>query len=348
MKVLIVRLDSVGDVLLAGPSVAAAAVEASVHLLVSSIGAPAAHLLPGADRVITFDAPWILDPAPAVDGARLDELVAVLADERYDAAAILTSSHQSCLPMAMLLRLAGVRRIAAVSHEYAGRLLDHRIPGDPDLHEVERNLAVLNEFGLAPIEERPRLAITADVPAARPGRVVVHPGAAAPARTLPAERWAEIAGLLAVRGHDVVVTGTASEAALCSNVAAATGWPPVIIDLDGLAELAAELGRAEVVVVGNTGPAHLAAAVGRPVVSVFPPTVPFSRWRPWAVRCELVADHDVDCAGCRSRRCPFPVQACLEPVTAERVADAVARLGGRPAATHPRSVGAPSLLTAGR
>ena len=59
-----------------------------------------------------------------------------------------------------------------------------------------------------------------------------------------------------------------------------------VVDLGGrtdLAELAAVLRLADCLVVGNTGPAHLAAAVGTPVVSLFAPSSPPTRWRPWGV-----------------------------------------------------------------
>jgi ADP-heptose:LPS heptosyltransferase len=80
-----------------------------------------------------------------------------------------------------------------------------------------------------------------------------------------------------------------------------------------------------VVVVGNTGPAHLAAAVGTPVVSLFALTVPEARWRPWAVRHELL-NVAVPCAGCRARTCPVPGHPCLGGVSVETVVAAVQRL----------------------
>jgi ADP-heptose:LPS heptosyltransferase len=90
-------------------------------------------------------------------------------------------------------------------------------------------------------------------------------------------------------------------------------------------ELAEVLAHAECVVVGNTGPAHLAAAVGTPVVSLFAPTVPAVRWRPWGVAHELL-HVDVPCAGCRARTCPVPGHPCLEGVGTREVLDAVRRL----------------------
>ena len=86
-----------------------------------------------------------------------------------------------------------------------------------------------------------------------------------------------------------------------------------MVDLGGattLPELAGVLAGADAVVVGNTGPAHLAAAVGTPVVSLFAPTVPAARWRPWGVPHELLFV-DVPCAGCRARVCPVARAPCL-------------------------------------
>jgi ADP-heptose:LPS heptosyltransferase len=107
-----------------------------------------------------------------------------------------------------------------------------------------------------------------------------------------------------------------------------------VLDLGGatdLADLAEVLAAADAVVVGNTGPAHLAAAVGTPVVSLFAPTVPAVRWRPWRVPHELLFV-DVPCAGCRMRECPVPGHPCLGGVTVEDVLAALERLA-HPAVT---------------
>lgn len=59
MRALVTRLDSFGDVLLAGPAIRAVAARADhVTLLCGPLGAPAAHLLPGVDEVLVWEAPW--------------------------------------------------------------------------------------------------------------------------------------------------------------------------------------------------------------------------------------------------------------------------------------------------
>jgi ADP-heptose:LPS heptosyltransferase len=66
--------------------------------------------------------------------------------------------------------------------------------------------------------------------------------------------------------------------------------------------------------------------MGTPVVSIFPPTVPASRFRPWMVKHVLLGDQQIACAGCRSRVCPIPGQPCLSDVTVEAVYRAILSL----------------------
>ena len=332
--VLVTRLDSAGDVLLAGPAIRAVANGADRVILVHGPrGAEAAALLPGVDELLELRAPWI-DPAPEpVDGDVLDAFIDEVMALGVDEAIILGSFHQSPLPTALLLRLAGVPRVGAICEDYPGSLLDVRHRPGEGLHEVERNLSLVQAMGYRlpegddrrlRIERRGRLP---DRVAAHRPYVVVHPGASVPARAWPAERHAELVGLLAAAGRRVVVTGGREEIGLTARVA---GSPrPQVADLGGhtdLATCAEVLAAADALVVANTGPAHLAAAVGCPVVSLFAPTVPADRWRPWGVAHELLGRQDAACAGSRATVCPVPGHPCLADVSAQEAFEAVQRL----------------------
>lgn len=332
--VLVVRLDSAGDVLLTGPAVRAVAAGAGrVTYLCGPRGLAAARLLPGVDEIVLHRAPWI-DPEPEpVIRAAVAALVDDLAGRGIDQAVILTSWHQSALPTALILRMAGVGTIAAVSEDYPGALLDVRHRVDDDLHEVQRALSTVATLGYRlPPGDGDRLRVRL-LPAAvslpfDPPYVVVHPGASVPARAWSTAANAALVDALAARGRRVVVTGSRDERELAAAVAGAPGRAGVV-DLAGtcdLAGLAAVLAGADVVVVGNTGPAHLAAAVGTPVVSLFAPTVPSVRWAPWGVPTVLLGDQGIDCGGCRSRTCPVAGHPCLSSVTVDDVVDAVERL----------------------
>lgn len=326
--VLVVRLDSAGDVLLTGPAVRAVAAGAGrVTYLCGPRGRAAAGLLPGVDDVVVYRAPWIdPEPEPVAAGEVLG-LVADLAGRGVDQAVVLTSWHQSALPTALVLRMAGVGTMAAISEDYPGSLLDVRHRVDDDLHEVERALSVVATLGYrlaAGDDGRLRVEVPASRLSLRTPYVVVHPGASVPARAWSPEANAALVDALVAAGRRVVVTGGPDERALTARVAG----PPrsEVADLGGacdLAGLASVLAGADAVVVGNTGPAHLAAAVGTPVVSLFAPTVPAARWRPWGVPSVVLGDQDIACAGCRARACPVPGHPCLSAVGVAEVVEAV-------------------------
>ena len=332
--VLVARQDSVGDVLLAGPAVRAVAAGAGrVTLLCGPRGREAAKLLPGVDQVVVEHAAWIDARPERVTRKAMDSLVDRLTDLDLDQAVILTSFHQSPLPLALLLRMARVPTIAAVSVDYPGSLLDVRHRVDDDLHEVARGLSLVATLGYRLPEGdegglRVRRDLGADVPdLGGGGYVVVHPGASVPARAWAPERHAALVDALVGGGRRVVVTGGADERALTAMVAGPRRAG--VLDLGGkvdLAGLVEVLGRARVVVVGNTGPAHLAAAVGTPVVSLFSPVVPAARWRPWGVPHVLLGDQEAPCAGSRARACPVPGHPCLDDVPVGEVVAAVERL----------------------
>lgn len=329
--VLIARMDNAGDVLLAGPAVRAVAAHAErVVLLVGPRGRTAADLLPGVDTVLEWCAPWI-DPEPVpVTQRHVDQLRQSIRRLRIDTALILTSFHQSPLPLALLLRLEGVEWIGAISENYPGSLLDlrHHIPGDPP--ETERALSLVRSAGFPlPAGDDGRLAVRRPLPdvsglVGEPGYVVLHPGASVPARQWPAGHCAAAVRALHEAGYRVVVTGAAEERELTARVAG-----DIATDLGGrtdLAELAAVLDGAAVVTAPNTGPAHLAAAVGTPVVSLFAPVVPAARWAPYGVPTVLLGDQTAPCQDSRARHCPVPGHPCLSEVTPEDVVAAVHKL----------------------
>jgi ADP-heptose:LPS heptosyltransferase len=332
-RVLVARLDSIGDVLVSGPAVRAVAAAAEVLLLCGPAGEPAARILPGPARVAVWECPWILSPAPTPTAQLIDRLTRIVLEFAPDEAVILTSFHQSPLPLALLLRLAGVPRITGASVDYAGSLLDVRLrPGedlDEDQPEPLRGLAIAGAAGfrLPPGDDGGlRVLPPPDVRhlVGEEPYAVVHPGANVPARAWPAVNAARAVALFAERGMPVVVTGEPRERELTRAVAGSSG-----LDLGGRTDLAAlggVLRGAAVVVVGNTGPAHLAAAVGAPVVSLFSPVVPASRWRPYGTPVTLLGDQDAPCRGSRSRECPVPGHPCLADVTPDAVVDAALAL----------------------
>ncbi len=113
----------------------------------------------------------------------MEALIAAVAARRFAEALILTSFHQDPLPLALLLRMAGVARVVAHSEDYPGSLLDVRHRSPENVHEVVRSLTLASAAGYAPgpgddrrLRIRRGAALHPEARALRP-YVVVHAGA---------------------------------------------------------------------------------------------------------------------------------------------------------------------------
>ncbi|MFB3739364.1 MAG: glycosyltransferase family 9 protein [Candidatus Velamenicoccus archaeovorus] len=340
-RILCVRLDAMGDVLMTTPAIRALRTSAPgrhVTLLTSPAGARVAELVPEVDDVIVHEAPW-MKATPGGRGPGPDRaMIGRLRAERFDAAAIFTAYSQSPLPAALLCHLAGIPLRLAHCREQPYHLLTDHVPEpEPDRlvrHEVRRQLDLVASVGAVTADERLSLAIPP--PARRAvGRrlralgmegpfVVVHPGASAPSRRYPAERFAAVAAGLAGLGLPVLVTGTEEERALAEGVALAAGpgvrpW----MGRSSVAELAALLRAAALLVSNNTGPVHVAAAVGTPVAVPYALTNP--QHTPWRVPSRVLF-HDVPCRWCYASACPAGHHDCLRRVEPEAVLTAAREL----------------------
>src|SRR5438477_9851216 len=203
-RVLAIRLDNLGDVLVTSPAIHAmkeSLPSAELTLLASSVGAQVARLNPDIDDVIVYEAPW-MDPWHKLpqNSQREQQMIALIRERQFDAAIIFTSFHQSSLPAAYLCYLADIPLRAAASIDGPGSLLTtrHKHP-ERLMHEVERGLDLVAAIGLetddldlvlkVPDDARKHikdLLSTYSLPrtGTRP-LIVVHPECSMPARTYP-------------------------------------------------------------------------------------------------------------------------------------------------------------------
>jgi lipopolysaccharide heptosyltransferase II len=341
-RVLAVRLDNLGDLLMTTPALAAlreSLPHAHLALLTSHAGVALAPHLSSIDEVIAFDAPWVGGSRTTADAEQ--RLLERLAAARFDAIVVFTVCTQSALPMALLARMAGIPLRLAHCRENPYHLLSHWVrdderPGVAMRHEVQRQLDLVAHIGARTHDEQLRFELRpADVTAVRAllqqaelradqRWLVLHPGATAPSRRYPPERFAQAAALVsAASGLRVVVAGAAAEADALEALRAA--WPldvapPITLPRSlSLGEFAALIAGARLVLCNNSAPAHLAAALGTPVVVAYALTNP--QHTPWSVRTRVLS-HDVPCRWCLRSVCVEGHHACLRGVPAQALADA--------------------------
>ena len=357
-RILCVRLDYLGDVLMTTPAIRAlreSVPGANITLLTSASGAAAARYIPEIDDTIVYQAPWLKssDAHPPADDMAM---VQTLAAQGFDAAVIFTVYSQNPLPSAMLCHLAGIPLRLAYCRENPYRLLTHWVP-DPEpqagvRHEVRRQLDLVATIGACSVDERlsfsvtehdrdhacrlldslgltaqfnPQLNQQRNPPHDKQQRwIIIHPGATAASRRYPEDRMAAAARELVERtGCRILLTGSREEAPLAARIAAEVPGSRSLAGTLTLGELGALISLAPVLVTNNTGPAHIAAAVGTPVVDLYALTNP--QHTPWQVQSRVLYQ-DVPCRFCYKSICPQEHQQCLAMVAPSRVAAAAIEL----------------------
>ncbi len=330
-RVLAVRLDNLGDVVMLTPALralrAALGPGPRLDLLASPAGAALAPLLADVDEVLTAQPVWqdVSGRLP-LDPDR--ELALVERFRGYDAVVVFTSFAQSPWPVAYASYLAGVPVRVGTSKEFGGSLLTHWLPAPEDgQHQSDRSLALLASVGIEALGTGLALAVSDDArrQAAAVRReagvadhyVVLAPGASCPSRRWEARRFAEVAQDLDM---PVAVVGTGRERELVESVAGPASPGSRVAGLAGRLDvpgLAALIEGAQVAVTNNSGGMHLADAVGTPVVALFAGTEDASQFAPRSVPARLLRVPTV-CTPCRAFSCPF-AQECIDIAPAEVV-----------------------------
>ncbi|MGV9883655.1 glycosyltransferase family 9 protein [Streptomyces sp. NPDC003006] len=266
-RLLVLRALGLGDLLAGVPALRALRRGLPEHELV--LAAPA-ELAPVAAATGVVDR---LLPASAPGRAVPDHL-----DWTGAPPDIAVDLHGNGPPSHRLLQTLGPRRLFAFAHQETPE-----IEGPPwwaEEHERDRWCRFLEFYGI-PADPTDLRLHRPSAPSPAPGAVVLHPGAGAPSRCWPVDRYAAVATALRERGHRVVVTGGPGEDDLVARLTKRAQLPDTDTFAGGppFERLSALVAGARAVVSGDTGIAHLAVAYATPSVTLFGP-VPPSRWGP--------------------------------------------------------------------
>lgn len=276
---LVVRNTGLGDLMTSLPALRAVRRALPAHRL----GTTCPSWLVPLARVLDVAEFYVCEDADAgVDVARHQDVDASMLR------AVMSGPY--CAPdVVVALRVPNEERTAGLAQLAAGSLIAFRdemvgvtaeFPSfDDQEHIVRRWSRLLGAFGISSRSSDlyPEVSLSTD----RPNQTVIHVGAGSPARQWPTERWAEVARRFADDGHDIVFTGSTSEASLVERTRRLAGLGPstALAGACSSIELAALVQHARLVLSTDTGVSHLATAFRRPSVTLFGPTSP-ALWGP--------------------------------------------------------------------
>lgn len=340
-RLLVIRLDASGDLLMCTPALRALAQAGhDLSVLTSSAGAMVATRCDMIHQVLTFDSPWMKASADC-SALSTRAMANILRSASFDGAVIMHSYSQSPLPAAMLCHLAGIPRQLAYCRENPYQLItDWLKEPEPESlcrHEVQRQLDLVCALSTTTSDTRLSLSLTdADHAAAQqaldtlglsPAQdfLLVHPGASAASRRYPSGLLEVVVSQLGYEtGLPLVLAGGSDDQAVLPALRKAAGSSCAgavpALDFGGLAAL---ISKARLLLSNNSAPAHLAAATQTPVVVLYALTNP--QHTPWQVPSKVLF-RPVPCAPCYRSICPQLHHECLSGVTPARVIAAIADL----------------------
>lgn len=332
-RILVVRLRSIGDTVLATPSLVALR-----------------RFLPDAEIDILLE-DWV---APVLDGFEDVNVVSVgtsnaaklkaanhLRSRKYDVAFNLHGGTTSSI----FIRASRAKHRVGLSHYRYKRFYNHIYTsaadfwGSNELHSAEQQLAVLGFAGV-PVDDRPksRLTVTPDAAAGLERRLthsgvpdggpiaLIHPAAAFATKQWPVKDFAHTADFLANRGFHVVAVTAKDESSILDELSQEARGRIARFDDLTLPEIIALAAKASVFVGNDSGIAHIAAAVNTPSVVIFGSSNR-THWRPWTDAPNEIVYQPFDCQPCPGYKCEvFGDAPCVRTVAASAVFTALERV----------------------
>ncbi|MGB9738742.1 MAG: glycosyltransferase family 9 protein [Chloroflexus aggregans] len=295
-RILIIKPDHLGDLLLATPALAAlrtALPTAHLTALVGPWAAPMWQRLPELDALVTLPFPGfdrtVAKPSRLTPYLLLLREALRLRRQRFDAALIMRDDHWWGAALALL---TGIPRRIGFAHPLCRPLLSEALDYHPRQHVTQQALDLVAALtGHRPPPAPLRFSPT---PAARewaaiwyqthvaPNEqlIIIHPGTGGPTKHWLHSYWIALIQSLRRPRRRFLLTGSPAEHAALA--ALATELPDVLMlsvemTIDRLAALFV---YAELVIGVDSGPLHIAVSQGVPTIHLFGPSDPL-RFGPW-------------------------------------------------------------------
>lgn len=331
-RILIIRTDRIGDVLLSTPVIKAVRGNYP-YAYVAMMVAPSARDIvdgnPYLDEVIIYDK----------DGIHKSWFSSLkftfnLKKKNFDLAIVLHPTNR----VHIITFLAGIPERVGYNKKF-GFLLTRIVSDEKRFgkkHESEYALDMIRTLGMEikdksffmPIkkesEEYIERLLQDDGVTGKDRLLAIHPGASCPSKRWPLERFAQVADRLIkdCKLKVIIISSPNPEqVGIAQRVTQLMLNKP--IDLSGkttVSQLASLLKRCTLFISNDSGPVHIASCVGTPVVDIFgrnEPGLSPTRWGPLG-KDDVVLHKEVGCIECLAHNCQKDF-ACLKAITADEV-----------------------------
>lgn len=329
-RILIVRTDRIGDVLLSTPVIKALRQkypQAYISMIVAPYARDIVEANPYLDEVIIYD-----KDIKHKSWMRSLKFASRLKKKRFDLSIILHPTNR----MHLIAFLAGIPLRLGYNRKFGflNNLRKTHTKQEGLRHEAEYNLDLLSDLEVGgnardlfmPIktesEQWAKDLLASNGIKETDKLLAVNPGASCPSKIWPADRFAQVAEILAERHNfRILIVAGAKDIPLANMVAQKLeGRALNLSGKTSLSHLASILKRCSLFISNDSGPVHIASSLGVPVISIFgrnQPGLSPRRWGPLGVR-DKYLHKDVGCIQCLAHNCKKEF-ACLKAISVEDV-----------------------------
>lgn len=311
MKILIIKLSSIGDLFHALPAVHNLKVEldAQIDWITTSPYVDLVNSFTDVDTVIPFYRHNFFSHFP--------KFISKLRASKYD----MVIDLQGLLKSALVSRMAKAKnRIGPSFHREGSRFFYSAVAGkrNKDRHAVEENLDIIHHLGLNLIPPEFPVAFPKKVLSEPHPRVAICPASRWETKNLPTQSFIDIGNaLLKQDSASIFLLGGPEDKEICSEIE--ERLEAKVTNLAGklsLVETGSILQKMDLMISNDSGPLHMGVAAGVQTLSIYGPTDP-KRTGPFG-KIHKVIQADLECMPCFSRTCPSRDIACmttLDPLT---------------------------------
>jgi lipopolysaccharide heptosyltransferase II len=350
--ILVIRLDLIGDLVLSLTvlhTLKRTYPDAEIDLLAVPSSAKIALNDPDLSEIITYDPNVWRRPKALIQSKNwhdVEVLLSRLRTKHYDLAVSVFGEWAGIVAV-----LSGAKRRVGFGREGYPGFMTHSVPGyhwkpGDHKHEVDYCLELAQAAGAAVTEADrvPRLYVDPqasqeieqllDTEGIQPDKLLIACHVSSnngQSKRWPIPYWATLLDrLIREEGAQIILTGTPEDLPLIEKVMSRMREHPInLAGKTSLAQLAALLQRADLLISGDSGPMHIAAAVGAPLIAIHGPTDP-AMSGPVSPKATVLCSH-IWCSPCYNAQstadCRFYTTQCMKNVTPTMVFE-TARKGG--------------------
>ena len=322
-RILVVKLDHLGDVILATPvfsNLRQAYPNAELHALTGAWSRIVLERHPEVNKVLEYNSPAFSRTGRPTSLKQAFQFYRQLRRQKYDLMVELRGDWR--IVWFALLRLTP-HRLSRAALQIANKLGGSHFSGT---HETTRNLDVLRHAGIPASVQTATFSVTnedkrwasdflAEHQIDRQNLLIaIHPGSPIPLKRWLPERYADLAGwLIAQKRAQVLFVGVEDEIPIITKIQRLMQGKSInIAGKTTLMQLASILHTCNVFIGNDSGPMHLAAAVGTPTIGLYGPGEP-TRFAPMGVKCQTIR-RKLDCPPCSGTTCRFGKHGCMSEI----------------------------------